>query len=37
MTPIGTAASFYRALVLGILSVVNLSTDLSELNSSKDD
>jgi hypothetical protein len=37
MTPIGTAASFCRALELGTPSVVSLITDLSELNSSNDD
>jgi len=35
MTPMGTAVSFYNALELGILSVVTLRTERSELNSSK--
>ena len=37
MIPIGMASSFYRAEELGMRSVVALSTDLSELNSSNDD
>lgn len=37
ITPIGTATSFYREIEFGMRSVVTLNTDLSELNSSKDD
>jgi hypothetical protein len=37
ITPMGTPTSFYRELEFGMRSVVTLSTDLSELNSSNDD
>ena len=35
MTPMGSYTSFWRAFEFGTRSVVILSTDLSELNSSK--
>jgi hypothetical protein len=36
MTPMGIATSFCKALELGILSVVTLKTERSELNSSRE-